>query len=129
MRILSILAALVGILGVAVLVRANNDLPACVNDECDCEDFQNWQEAQTVLDAFVGDPFLLDRDKDGLACESLAGAPAGAIPEYSTPTLTPTSPSYPSGSGSQPPANSNRPSPAIPALWEILALLLRWANC
>ena len=121
MRILSILAALVGILGVAFLARANNELPACVNDECDCEDFQNWQEAQTVLDAFVGDPFVLDRDKDGVACEQLPGAPAGAFPEYPTPTPTPTSPSNIDGSGAQPPATSNpeytSPSPAIPALW------------
>ncbi len=37
----------------------------------DCKDFRTQREAQAVLDANPGDPYRLDRDKDGKACESL----------------------------------------------------------
>lgn len=47
------------------------DLPACTTTDCDCKDFKTRAEAQRVLDAFPGDPFRLDKDKDGIACESL----------------------------------------------------------
>jgi micrococcal nuclease len=46
-------------------------LPACVRTDCNCDDFDTQSEAQRVLDAFPGDPFRLDPDHDGLACESL----------------------------------------------------------
>ncbi|MGK7902570.1 MAG: excalibur calcium-binding domain-containing protein [Hormoscilla sp.] len=46
-------------------------LPDCVNSDCNCSDFASQEAAQTVLDAFPGDPFRLDRDKNGIACESL----------------------------------------------------------
>ncbi|MFG6094342.1 thermonuclease family protein [Leptothoe sp. ISB3NOV94-8A] len=49
----------------------NADLPSCVNSDCNCSDFQTQAQAQAVLDAFPGDPHRLDRDKDGVACESL----------------------------------------------------------
>jgi Excalibur calcium-binding domain len=45
------------------------NLPACVNSDCDCKDFATQEEAQRVFNAYPGDPFRLDRDKDGLACE------------------------------------------------------------
>jgi len=48
-----------------------SNLPACVNSDCNCSDFEFQSEAQAVLDAFDGDPHRLDRDKDGVACESL----------------------------------------------------------
>jgi len=48
-----------------------NNLPACVNCDCDCSDFSSRQQAQQVLNSFLGDPFQLDGDKDGVACESL----------------------------------------------------------
>lgn len=48
-----------------------SQLPDCVNSDCNCSDFATQKAAQTVLDAFPGDPFRLDRDKDGIACESL----------------------------------------------------------
>lgn len=47
------------------------DLPDCVNSDCNCSDFATQADAQAVLDAFEGDPHGLDRDKDGVACESL----------------------------------------------------------
>jgi micrococcal nuclease len=37
----------------------------------DCKDFKTQREAQAVLDADPSDPYRLDRDKDGKACESL----------------------------------------------------------
>lgn len=46
-------------------------LPACVNSDCDCGDFSSWEEAQRVFQSFPNDPFGLDRDRDGVACESL----------------------------------------------------------
>ncbi len=45
------------------------NLPACVSSDCDCKDFATQAQAQQVLDAYSGDPFKLDRDKDGIACE------------------------------------------------------------
>jgi micrococcal nuclease len=48
-----------------------SNLPVCVNSDCNCSDFKTQEEAQTVLNAFPDDRFGLDRDKDGIACESL----------------------------------------------------------
>jgi micrococcal nuclease len=36
-----------------------------------CSDFKTQAEAQQMFDAYPGDPFRLDRDGDGVACESL----------------------------------------------------------
>jgi hypothetical protein len=40
---------------------------------------QNQAQAQQVLNAFAGDPYKLDGDKDGIACESL---PYGLMTQY-----------------------------------------------
>ena len=43
-----------------------------------CGDFKTWQEAQNLFVSQGGpsqDPHRLDRDKDGIVCESLPGAP------------------------------------------------------
>lgn len=47
-------------------------LPACTKTDCNCttQDFKNKEEAQRVLEAFPADPFDLDRDKDGEACDA-----------------------------------------------------------
>jgi micrococcal nuclease len=50
---------------------STTNLPACTKSDCDCKDFKTQSEAQQVLDAFPGDPYKLDGDKDGVACESL----------------------------------------------------------
>jgi len=50
-------------------IQAAN-LPACINSDCDCKDFATQEEAQRVFDAYPGDPYRLDKDKDGVACES-----------------------------------------------------------
>ncbi|WP_293087256.1 excalibur calcium-binding domain-containing protein [Moorena sp. SIO3H5] len=52
-------------------VAAEPEFPDCVNSDCNCSDFSTQAEAQQVLDGFPGDPYRLDRDKDGIACESL----------------------------------------------------------
>lgn len=54
-----------------VFQPAQNSFPACTKSDCDCSDFRTQAEAQRVLNAFPGDPFRLDGDKDGQACESL----------------------------------------------------------
>jgi len=51
---------------------STSDLPSCTSSDCDCSDFSTQQEAQKVLDAFPDDRYRLDRDGNGLACESLA---------------------------------------------------------
>jgi micrococcal nuclease len=48
-----------------------NNLPGCVQSDCDCSNFNTQSEAQRVLDLFPGDPYELDRNNDGVACESL----------------------------------------------------------
>lgn len=56
-------------------------LPPCVDDDCNCGDFRDQALAQRVLEAFPGDPFVLDRDGNGVACESLPPtAPPGDAP-------------------------------------------------
>lgn len=47
------------------------NLPDCINGDCDCSDFTNWQQAQDALAAYPGDPHRLDGDDDGEACERL----------------------------------------------------------
>jgi len=47
------------------------NLPSCVNSDCNCSDFSTQAQAQQVLDSAPGDRHRLDRDKDGIACESL----------------------------------------------------------
>ena len=47
------------------------NLPNCINSDCNCSDFSTQAEAQQVLNAFSGDPHRLDGDNDGIACESL----------------------------------------------------------
>ncbi len=51
---------------------STSNLPNCTNSDCDCSDFATQEEAQRVLDAFPDDRYKLDRDGNGIACESLA---------------------------------------------------------
>lgn len=44
--------------------------PNCVRWDCDCKDFTSRENAQKVFDAFPGDPYRLDGDRDGKACDS-----------------------------------------------------------
>ena len=59
------------------------DLPKPLPDH-NCSDFATWSEAQSFYEAQGGpalDPHGLDRDGDGIACQSLPGAPGSeALP-------------------------------------------------
>ena len=58
-----------------------------------CSDFDTWQEAQDFFLSEGGpenDPHNLDRNSDGLVCESLPGAPGPASEPTTTPTVTAT---------------------------------------
>ncbi|WP_246076473.1 excalibur calcium-binding domain-containing protein [Amycolatopsis cihanbeyliensis] len=50
---------------------------SAAQDRYNCGDFATQPEAQKVLDSTPGDPHDLDRDGDGIACESLPGGPGG----------------------------------------------------
>ncbi|RBY80551.1 hypothetical protein DQ238_08160 [Geodermatophilus sp. TF02-6] len=53
--------------------------------DLNCSDFTTQAEAQASFDSTPGDPNDLDRDDDGIACESLpAGASGGATTEDGT---------------------------------------------
>ncbi len=71
--------------GPASVAFALSDAPAAA--DLDCGSFQFQEEAQTVLDKDRSDPHGLDRDKDGIACETLPKR--GTAP---TETITPTVP-------------------------------------
>lgn len=46
--------------------------PAAAQADRDCSDFSSWLEAQEFFERNgPGDPHGLDRDRDGIACESL----------------------------------------------------------
>jgi endonuclease G len=55
-------------------------LPPCVDDDCNCGDFASQAQAQAVLDAFGGDPYGLDGDGNGTACELLPPVPPAPDP-------------------------------------------------
>ena len=44
---------------------------ACAATDCNCADFSTQAQAQACLEAYPSDPFNLDGDNDGVACESL----------------------------------------------------------
>jgi hypothetical protein len=60
-------------------------------DLYDCDDFTYQEEAQRVYDRDPSDPYGLDADDDGIACEELPHRPTSAGDQYSpaTPTDTP----------------------------------------
>ena len=73
------------------LPGAPNDKSKSDKDTHNCSDFDTWSEAQSFYESEGGpdsDPHRLDRDRDGIACVSLPGAPKTPTP---TPTPTQTS--------------------------------------
>lgn len=56
----------------------------------DCEDFSTQEEAQEYL--LPGDPYGLDGDNDGVACEDLPHGPSGGDPTESEPPPPPDPP-------------------------------------
>lgn len=96
-RSLALLALGIGLGGCSDLLRlvANwtapvdlSTLPPCVDDDCNCGDFASQAQAQVVLEAWARDPYGLDGDGNGRACELLpatsptppAPAPASSHP-------------------------------------------------
>ena len=84
------------VLALAIIIQptsaiADPSLPDCVNSDCNCSDFATQEESQAVLDAFEGDPFRLDRNQDGVACESLPKASPSAAPVLDKMDITVTS--------------------------------------
>lgn len=80
---------------------ALSSLPPCVDDDCNCQDFRDQASAQIVLEAFPDDPFQLDRNGSGAACETLplTALPADpAVPPSQSPHLALGNPSN-AGSG------------------------------
>ncbi|MEQ8963014.1 MAG: excalibur calcium-binding domain-containing protein [Coleofasciculus sp. C2-GNP5-27] len=51
--------------------NGTENLPECVNRDCNCSDFTQQKDAQRVLEQFPDDPHGLDKNNDGVACESL----------------------------------------------------------
>lgn len=48
-------------------------MPVMAQADRDCGDFRSWREAQDFYErSGPGDPHGLDRDNDGIACESLS---------------------------------------------------------
>ncbi|MEU4251629.1 excalibur calcium-binding domain-containing protein [Amycolatopsis sp. NPDC026612] len=81
------LTAAVAVAGLALLGPvpfASAQLATPLVGDKNCADFQYQEEAQAVLDATPGDPNDLDRDKNGIACETLPHRPH----QQSTPTTT-----------------------------------------
>ncbi len=57
-----------------LLACQQTNLPECTKTNCNCSDFATQEEAQKVLDRFPKDPYGLDRDGNGVACQSLPRA-------------------------------------------------------
>jgi len=61
---------------------------ASAQDLYDCPDL-SWEEAQAVLAQDPSDPYGLDADNDGEACEWNAGAPSTEISPQISPQISP----------------------------------------
>lgn len=60
------------ILLLAVVLTLAMAAPTFAQRDMDCADFRSWREAQDFFErSGPGDPHGLDRDNDGIACESL----------------------------------------------------------
>lgn len=66
----------------AVVAHAQTDV--------DCRDFAFQEEAQAVLNANRSDPFRLDADHDGIACEDLPHRPSPSVSSTAVTPATPT---------------------------------------
>ena len=74
--------------------RVNTAAPAVPDNgrDLDCADFESREQAQAVLDADPSDPFRLDGDNDGAACESLPSRTAAPPPAPAPPPPPPPPP-------------------------------------
>lgn len=74
--------------------------------DMDCADFNTWEEAQTYFERNGGSPTnnvdrLDGNDQDGLACESLPGAPDKATWSWNEDRLLPAGTAGQGGQGGQ----------------------------
>ncbi|HZT06023.1 MAG TPA: S8 family serine peptidase, partial [Chloroflexota bacterium] len=86
--------------------------PTATVGSVNCSGFATWAEAQAFFLAHGGptqDPFGLDGDHDGIACESLPGAPGNAA---TATALAQTPPASPAASPSSTPSPGGTPSPS-----------------
>jgi hypothetical protein len=74
-RALTTAVAVAGLALLGPVPFASAQLATPLVGDVDCKNFQYQEEAQAVLDATPGDPNDLDRDKNGIACESLPHRP------------------------------------------------------
>ncbi|ADJ41992.1 excalibur calcium-binding protein [Amycolatopsis mediterranei S699] len=74
-RALTTAAAVAGLALLGPVPFASAQLATPLVGDLDCKNFQYQEEAQAVLDATPGDPNDLDRDKNGIACETLPHRP------------------------------------------------------
>lgn len=73
-----------------VLVAAGPAVEAHAQGDLDCSDFAFQEDAQAEFDRNPSDPFRLDADKDGIACEVLPHrTPAATTPASVVPTALP----------------------------------------
>jgi excalibur calcium-binding domain-containing protein len=77
---IAVVLATAGMLPLAGLAQARPDR--------DCPDFASQAEAQKALDGAIGDPERLDRDNDGIACESYFREAAATTTSTAPPTPT-----------------------------------------
>jgi endonuclease YncB( thermonuclease family) len=85
-----LLVAALALAGLALLSTSPTDIKAA---DYDCSDFSNQAQAQAYL--LPGDPYRLDGDHDGVACEDLpcpcsSSGPAPLDPAPVAPTTAPT---------------------------------------
>ncbi|MEU0536675.1 excalibur calcium-binding domain-containing protein [Amycolatopsis tolypomycina] len=74
-RALTTAAAVTGLALLGPVPFASAQLATPLTGDVDCKNFQYQEEAQDVLDATPGDPYNLDGDNNGIACESLPHRP------------------------------------------------------
>ncbi|HEY8471541.1 MAG TPA: excalibur calcium-binding domain-containing protein [Natronosporangium sp.] len=105
LAVASLLGLVIGVLALAG--------PAQAADK-DCRDF-HWQEdAQAVYDQDPSDPYGLDRDHDGIACEWLPHKP-GPPPTTAPPTTAPPTTAPPTEEPTASPTPTPTASPTVPA--------------
>lgn len=59
----------IGIIGLMGFNYIQQEKP--VPKDYNCADFRTWAEAQEKFDSVAGDPYGLDKNGDGIACEGL----------------------------------------------------------
>lgn len=84
MRLLSALSLVVSVAAVMLTMQSP---PSASARDYDCADFATQEEAQEYL--LPGDPYGLDADSDGVACEDLPSGGSGGGSETTTPPPPP----------------------------------------